>query len=209
MSRWHIEADVPELENDDLTPSELARGLSEAEGCVERSWTISDVSQCDLTDSELGPDELDEGTNLLPDVDAYTQLIRSTVGYANLLANLRRTYVLMPSEPNAIHRIQTAVLDFLPVSPVISRRNGTQGFRLTYHLAWDFFSFHKEQEYDVSPAEALESAICLTGSRCNIQALPCREYIMQTWPSIGDTVLGLIKKLVVSSNYSDVCSSKF
>lgn len=56
---------------------------------------------------------------------------------------------------------------------------------------------------------AMEEAITLTGSLIDAQALPCIEYLRQTWPLSGEYILRLLQKLM-DSGYGElsqgVCS---
>ncbi|KAL5355091.1 hypothetical protein BJX96DRAFT_1781 [Aspergillus floccosus] len=136
----------------------------------------------------------------LPQLEAYRKLITSSPSYSWLLDILRRECILAPSEPNVMEYIRDMILAFLPIDPAVSRRRPTQVFEVFVRLNWDPVAFYIQQEYIENPADAIERAITLTGSRHSTQAVTCSQYMSQTWPSTGASILKLVTSLV-SSDY--------
>jgi hypothetical protein len=66
-------------------------------------------------------------------------------------------------------------------------------YTTTFQLAWDLDSFFKEQLYHGELDEVLDRVITLTGSLEDAQAMICGQYLSQTWPSNGQSVLDLLK----------------
>jgi nucleoside phosphorylase len=142
--------------------------------------------------------EADE--NELPGLAVYRSFIRAAPAYSWFLDNLRKECILVSPEPNVIGEIRSTIMKRLPSSPRISRRNPADVFDVSFVIDWDPMAFLREQEYTEKPEIAIERAITLTGSTASAQALTCGQYLRQTWPSTGETILGLIKSLVSDEN---------
>lgn len=67
---------------------------------------------------------------------------------------------------------------------------------MTFRMEWDPLAFIKEQEYSEELDETMETAITLTGSARDAQALTCAQYLRQTWPSAAEHIIRLIKDVV-------------
>lgn len=193
MDRWYVEDDPSSGATDFGYTDVASDGPSEVQSCTARSRSTGCISEDGLASCDLSPDEPSEKKISLPGIEPYTRLIRESAGYNNLLASLRREYLLSPSHPNTMETIRKTILASLPLSPLISRRQCTESFLMTYSLPVDFVTFHLQQGYTAKVEDALENVICLTGSAKYSQALTCREYVLQTWPSIGGSLLELIK----------------
>ncbi|KAL2853313.1 hypothetical protein BJY01DRAFT_244279 [Aspergillus pseudoustus] len=190
MNRWYAADDKPS----ELPDSGLVMTNYEDESSIMDDWNMENGD--DDTRFALSEHHWDADIIKLPGIEAYTSLIESSAGYSSLLANIRREVLLSFPEENAMERIRKGVVKFLPTSPFVSRARNTESFEMSFFMDWNFLKFHMEQEYTAAAEDALESAITITGHSTNSQALTCREYILQTWPSIGGSILGLIKQLL-------------
>jgi hypothetical protein len=79
----------------------------------------------------------------------------------------------------------------------ISRRRKPDLFTVKYELSWDLIGFLQEQEYvDNSLHSIIGRVITLTGNEHFVQALPCKAYMEQMWPSTSVQFLQLLEHLV-------------
>jgi hypothetical protein len=129
---------------------------------------------------------------------AYRDFIFSSPAYVWLLASLQKEFILDPAEPNAMESIRRKILNFLPTSHKISRKKSAEVYKTTFRIVWDPLAFVKEQEYREEPGTVVETAITVTGSAKDAQALTCTQYLCQTWPSTGEHTIRLIKHVVSS-----------
>lgn len=200
MDRWYVEDDTtysevpePSADTTNFGCTDVVRDeMSKARSSTERSWSIRCISEDGLASCDSSPEVPTKREVSLPGIEAYKRLIKESAGYKSLLINLRREHLLSASHPNTMETIRKTILASLPTSPLISRARCTETLHMNYYLRWNFFDFYAGQGYAVDVALALENAICLTGSSTYSQALTCREYVLQTWPSIGSSVLELL-----------------
>ncbi|PWY75504.1 hypothetical protein BO70DRAFT_340587 [Aspergillus heteromorphus CBS 117.55] len=139
-----------------------------------------------------------------PPQSRYHDLILESSAYAWLVDQLRRELVLSPQEPNHPKTIREHLFKILPKSDTLSPKNTPRLFTLLLNIRWDVRKFIEEQGYRESPDDALASAITLTGSTEDAQALRCTDYMKQTWPGSGEHIIQLVKDLLLSNN-SDQC----
>ncbi|KAK6811024.1 hypothetical protein RU639_013191 [Aspergillus parasiticus] len=88
------------------------------------------------------------------------------------------------------------ILTSLPSSHTISRKSSAEAYTVTFVIDWNPLSFLNDQGYKEEPGEAVERAITLTGTAEDAQALPCAQYLCQTWPSTGGHIIQLVKDIV-------------
>ncbi|KAH0595383.1 hypothetical protein MHUMG1_06558 [Metarhizium humberi] len=110
----------------------------------------------------------------------YRDCLADSVAYKWLLETLQRQVLLVPAVPNLGGAIKQQIIRSLPRS-----RN---------KVNWNPVMFVKEQMYNVSPDYAIESAITITGSSQDAQALTSGQYLIQTWGS--DAVLRTIQEVI-------------
>ncbi|KAF5560177.1 nucleoside phosphorylase [Fusarium napiforme] len=65
-----------------------------------------------------------------------------------------------------------------------------------FDLDWNILEFFDSQEHAKSPEEVLPAVVTLTGSASDAQASSCAQFIEQTWPTTGDSILQLIRDLL-------------
>lgn len=111
---------------------------------------------------------------------------------ADLRHDLRR--FVFPSIKSYIREV---LLPFLPstiLSPI---------FSVAVRVNWDLQNFLAE-EFD--PEDDISSVLTITGGTSRAQALPCGEYMRQTWPQSGSNTL-LAIKYALQAGSSCKCSS--
>jgi hypothetical protein len=61
-------------------------------------------------------------------------------------------------------------------------------------MQWDLEGFIFHQDYAPEAGDPLWSALTLTGSATQAQALTCSQYMAQTWPATGFSTLSFLKE---------------
>ena len=145
-----------------------------------------------LDDSVLEEDDEPSVSSL----KEYQKLICSDPGYGWLLDRLRREMLLLRPEQDIMNEIGEEILRASRSTRRISRKKSSQGCRVIFSIEWDPVAFLDEQAFDEPDDQAIANAITITGSCKNAQALSCREYLVQTWPLIGSSVIQLIQELL-------------
>lgn len=131
-------------------------------------------------------------------VNRYREWVTRTSAYSWLLAIMRRELALVTQEENILNSIRNEInRSFPPVSKISAQRQPDAGTSL-FRVNWDLAAFIVEQEYSENNFEAMEEAITLTGSLTDAQALPCIQYLRQTWPLSGEYTFRLLQKLIDS-----------
>lgn len=157
-----------------------------------------------FNDEQLGEDE--DEASLTTQLLAYRELLSVSPAYEWLLENLQKEFSLAPVEPNHVNSIKHEIIRFLPASHKISRRRSPESYKMVFEVDWDPLAFIKEQGYKEEPAEVVEKAVTLTGSTKDAQALTCKQYLCQTWPSLGEHLMQLVKDVVnFGPGYRCIC----
>lgn len=184
---------------------------------VESPFTgATDYDNCetsivDSTDRETSEEQIDdENQTNLSYIQAYNDLFLKSPAYEWLLANLHKEFILAPAEPNTMEIIRSQIIESLPTSNRASRKRPPETYKMTFVLEWDPLEFVDEQGYQEEPQKAIGTAITLTGSATDAQALACSQYLRQTWPSTGKYIILLIEEVIRSgASAHDPSSCKF
>jgi hypothetical protein len=143
-----------------------------------------------------GEDNFDEADHDLPELPAYKEFICKAPAYEWLLQSIRKELLLNVAEANVRANIRQTILDCLPKTHRVSRKESPNIHTATFTVEWDPCSFLQEQEYSESPEEVVERAIAITGSHKDAQATTIVQYLSQTWPTTGIHLLSLTKEVV-------------
>jgi hypothetical protein len=160
------------------------------------------ISESVKTDSENETPELDEDAGDsdeefgVAELSMYRDVVFNSAAYQWLLARLRRELLLARTAPDCMETVRREIVASLPKSNKVSRHRSTEAHQMTFRVSWDPVAFVEEQEYREPPDEALERAITLTGNTRDAQALTCAQYLRQTWPSVGEHTMRLVKDMV-------------
>jgi len=93
-----------------------------------------------------------------------------------------------------MNTIRGQILGMLPDGRRVSRYRESETFTMVFDAPWNPAIFLEHQfGSSVEPEDALGKVITLTGSMSEAQALPCAEYLRQTWPATGTHILYAIK----------------
>lgn len=130
----------------------------------------------------------------LPDKYGYRQVVFESAAYKTLVARLQRQALLTPlTEADAMMTIRRRILQQLPQTRHLSRQTESETFSIVLRAPWDPLAFLRDQyEGPQDPGELLGRVITLTGSMGDAQALPCSEYLSQTWPTTGPHMLAAV-----------------
>jgi hypothetical protein len=151
-----------------------------------------------------GDEELEESRPT-----TYMKSLTNSSAYQELLAFLRREFHLVPAELNIMEEIRDEIMSSLP-SPDEVIRNISSGTyhatpgtcHATFRVDWDIIGFFKTQGYLEEPNDVFEEVITITGSCQDAQAATCAQYIKQTWPIIGETVIQLIRAVLMEEGHT-------
>ncbi|KAL4786402.1 hypothetical protein BJX76DRAFT_365791 [Aspergillus varians] len=184
MALWSDRLDEPANQ---ILPT-LAEAMHIDEDVTPRGNDSSNIPASNIEKTEQDPDA-DKPSQL----SSYRDLIFKSSGYQWLLGTLHREFTLTPSEPYSMEAINREVMRALPPAHQLSRKRSAQSFTMKFIMEWDPLSFIDEQMYDQPPDEVFGKIITITGSDCDTQALPCKAYLIQTWPSTGALILEVLK----------------
>ncbi len=198
MHRHDTQEDLGERPRGETASKEVMnRWLGSKEDFQYEQYDDEHVHERDSDSEDDEPFEEDENEELSPTgMEEYQKLISKDPGYEWLLDRLRRDILLSPPEQDVMNKIRMEILKSCCSTRRISRKESSQGYKVRFYIDWNPFAFLDEQEYDEPDAQAIANAITLTGSCKDAQALSCREYLTQTWPSTGPCIIQLIQKLL-------------
>jgi hypothetical protein len=141
----------------------------------------------------------DDASNVDPrGVSTYGRLLFEEPAYTWFLACIERERSMDPASPDLAKAIRKEISDSLPSLRLVSRRRSAEAYKATFQIQWDPHAFIKNEGYKEDPEHVVETAITLTGSLTDAQALTCCQYLHQTWPTSGNNIMQLIKSVVAS-----------
>ncbi|KAM7213317.1 hypothetical protein V8F06_011328 [Rhypophila decipiens] len=146
-------------------------------------------TQIDAADSDLfsnhNPKDPDEDSENLHEDDrtyeTYRKYLITSPNFSWLLETLKRQTLLSTPTPDTRSYIRRRI--FRSLSDELRRKEPSKTYTVVFHMEWDPLSFIEEQKYGMAPYEAIASAITITGSDLEAQALSPNEYFQQTWGS--------------------------
>jgi hypothetical protein len=201
---------LPDEDSDEEEPPAPSRDLMSLSEKLGR-WAILEPSQNTATaaiEQQVAVEEL-PGLHVIstsvPEVPPRYQEVRSFLmespAYRWLLLTFQSSLYLSERRGTCIENISRSVDEVLNSTKDIG---GSQPwtFRVTFNLDWNVLEFLRGQQYDTTLGVAIESAITLTGSAENAQALTCADYMCNTWPSSGHDVLKILQKALDSPDYT-------
>ncbi|KAK4203407.1 hypothetical protein QBC40DRAFT_317133, partial [Triangularia verruculosa] len=166
-----------------------------------RDWLDTDVEQ------NMAVQPMPEGSSQLPEETlGKCQLgnfeyatVFDSAAFKGLLSSIYQTAFRSTSSPlDAINDIRSKIRGRYRQdgSQKISRHQPSKSYKIYLLADLDLVDFLNKQYTDrptpKSRAELLSTAITLTGNEVDAQALPCVNYIQQTWPITGLYVVNAI-----------------
>ncbi|KAF5711522.1 Pfs domain-containing protein [Fusarium mundagurra] len=149
------------------------------------------------SDEEL-EEELEEQPSLL-DRKGYRETVFKSFAFKWLVDDLVKSMTLQTTEEDAGVRLRQDISRHLANDQYISKRKASKHYKVTFSANWNPDEYLREQfkePYDLG--RLLGETITLTGSITDAQALPCAEYLSQTWPNSGLILLDLLRFSLVS-----------
>ncbi|KAF4470088.1 pfs domain [Fusarium albosuccineum] len=137
----------------------------------------------------------------VPESRRYHDIIFKSVSYKWLMAELTKTILLavVEGDDDVCVDMHTSISAYLVQNKSASCRRLPERYTMRFSVEWNPIDFLCEQFSDDSDIEnLLGDTLTLTGSFIDAQALPCAEYLRQTWPMTGPDLLDLLKKALVS-----------
>jgi len=147
---------------------------------------------------------------VLPDKPGYRRVVFDSEAYKQLVARIARaSFLTSLTDSDAMMRIRSAILQSLPSERYVSRHRESKVFTMMMRMVWDPAAFLRQGYQDVEkPDELLGRVITLTGSLSNAQALSTSEYLKQTWPGTGSTLLAAIVEALRTSEVATSMSTR-
>lgn len=160
--------------------------------------------------ADLKPPEEEEEQPSLPDKRGYRDAVFNSVAYSWLTAALVKTLTMAPVEEDDIcASFREKIQDSLGRTRSVSSRSPSKRHAMAFIVDWDPELFLREQFPDEPDMGRLfRQVLTFTGSVTDAQVLPCAEYMLQTWPTTGPTILEVLEDaLVTRSEVSSRCLS--
>ncbi|KAK3990798.1 hypothetical protein QBC44DRAFT_368771 [Cladorrhinum sp. PSN332] len=126
--------------------------------------------------------------------DKYRDIAFQSPAFEWLLSSLNRELTLSSRAPDdAVTKLKTRILDALPKTHAVSSTSAATTFTMEFKTRWNIRQFIGQEYRNIGKAVPLGEIITLTGSPTDAQALPCSQYLEQTWPCTGHEVLSLVQ----------------
>jgi hypothetical protein len=141
--------------------------------------------------------------------DTYRQILKDAEATAWLLSTLNRDLALGGMTSSVMRSIRVTVLETLrglesKPEQRISRGRNPLIYTAHFHLQWDPVAFCNQEFSEGEPRDLIWRVITVTGERDSFQALPCEDYMMQTWPLAASTIIALLKSLIAEPDKAHV-----
>lgn len=181
----------------DTRPSDVeARQSTIGDWLGEAAFGVPEETEDLLPISPALDATFEQENNPIPEHGFDRDSMAETPAYKWLVTSLQREAKLTRAEPDLMEEIKREILDALPSSHKVSRNYSSREYKMQFTLGWNPIMFIQEQRYTEDPDIALETAITLTGSSNNAQALTTREYLTQTWPATGHHIMKLVNDVI-------------
>lgn len=158
------------------------------ESCEEGGYVKAGEEYTQLVDS----DSVDDEEPTMPGLIEYRNLIQDHKAYEMLLNEAHNISSLDGLGRTTLKRIATEVLGYLPPTNRVSRYRSYDSVNVSFHVSWSVLKFLRDQQYSQSNSEALASAVTLTGTSIDAQALSCKQYVSKVWPHVGEVLLSTV-----------------
>jgi hypothetical protein len=194
---------VPDMSLQD----KLALWHCDPDGALEESGGIRSLASegpdeplgIPIANSERSETSVEE-TPDLPQLRIYREFLASSSAYQWLVDSLRREINLAHVEPNCMETIRQSIIQALPNARTVSRKVPADTFSVLVEMDWNVKEFLRSQDYGVPEVQALRRALTITGSAVDAQALPCAEYLRQTWPTTASSFLELLEAMLIDDS---------
>ncbi|KAJ4328818.1 hypothetical protein N0V84_000605 [Fusarium piperis] len=198
------EVSYPDLERTDPKPSKEKeeQPLKEKEERVSKE----EEEQLSKEEEEEQPSKEEEEQPSLLDQRGYRDAIFNSVAYSWLTAALVKTLTMAPVGGEDIcASLHDKIHASLGRKRNVSSHSPSKRHDMVFALEWDPKLFLREQFPDETDMRRLfRQVLTLTGSVTDAQILPCADYVLQTWPTTGPTILELLEDALVTGNEASI-----
>ncbi|KAF5678711.1 nucleoside phosphorylase [Fusarium heterosporum] len=126
---------------------------------------------------------------------AYREFAPSTDAYSWLQIQLQREFNFTTGL-SAIRAIRDRILSSMPYPTRVSKNVSARSYSARFELDWNPFEFFRTQAYSSPPDQVLSKVITITGMSCDAQAMTSAEYLNQTWPTTGNSMIQLLQEVL-------------
>ncbi|KAF7540809.1 hypothetical protein G7054_g1080 [Neopestalotiopsis clavispora] len=127
-------------------------------------------------------------------LDEYTRIWSTSYGRDWLRATLRQSLKLtVADDTEAYCEFQKVILESLTQGRHISSRTTPEPYVAQFNITWSPWDFHSNEGYSETLREVLARAITLTESRNCKQVSTSLDYMMQTWPQTGQSLIEILQ----------------
>ena len=162
---------------------------------------------------DVGLDGEEPEEVVLPDKFGYRHVLFNSEAYKAVLARMTRQVSLTSlTESDAMVQVRSFILNALPSQLHVSRRLESKVFTAMLRVPWHPAEFIRQQfpDSETGPDDLLGRVITLTGHMSNAQALPCSDYLQQTWPESGSYILTAMAEAIrTGEGTASMCASCF
>jgi hypothetical protein len=133
--------------------------------------------------------------------DRYREILDNAEATAWLQSAVKRGLVFGGLITPIMRSIRATVLETLrktshgPTQKISHRRNPPT-FKAHFQLQWSPLEFFNQELDQSEPPEHILQVITVTGVGDSFQALPCKDYLFQTWPFSASALISLVEGLV-------------
>ncbi|KAL7818267.1 hypothetical protein V8C26DRAFT_52178 [Trichoderma gracile] len=178
----------------------LDTGVMSVAERMSLTWSNASQKSNSLAPESPSPILDADGDNELPqEFFQYQEAITAGPAFQWVVEELKRELNPSSSGLNIMEKISSDILIGLSKGQRISKGRTSKLSKLTLNVACDIFAYMQDQGYAMDADEVLPRAITLTGSSTNAQALTIRQYVCQTWPTIGCNLVQAIQAALCSS----------
>lgn len=165
------------------------------------------IDQWDGHSDDLDPELESFDDDPPPDYRVIRSFLRNSPAYSWLLKSIQASACLTDRGVRVMEITRKLEDLFGRYSASKGRRSR---YEVHYQIDWNLLEFLRKQQYDTDEESMVESAIAITGSALNAQALTCLEYMKMTWPTTGPEVLRSLQKAVSSTSVrASTCTLRF
>ena len=138
------------------------------------------------------------------EISVHLDFLTTTPAYSWLLSNLANLLRLSVPQPNTISDLRDTIRSRFPVPTQINRQTSRVMHKMTITINWQLAHFLDTYDFDGGHGSehVLKTFVTLTSDGRHVQALKALQYLQQTWPQIGETVLDLVIKIVQNGQAS-------
>jgi hypothetical protein len=143
------------------------------------------------------------------------EALRKSEAYKWLISAVQRSINMNGVQPSCMESHRQWLLKMLETNTSqaqaskhrkISRRRRPALYTAKFELSWDIMGFLREQEYIDKDLHAIVGRVITLSGDCQfVQALPCKEYMEQIWPTTGPDFVQLLEHLVEMPTQSHEC----